>query len=240
MSLGWLSQSNFLPRRAKRIEGVTTNTMVNLKAALYDSQARKSKVAPPKVERSSLRGKNQGVEQRIQRDLNALRAEQRDIENSRAALERKTEIYNKMLKGEIEMNGDDVLIDFNTSDFQEQRALHEKIDREQQSSALLDDRQILTTEQDYDRLEWEKQAREEVQQEQRRHLLTENAEIIAKQTASARERVKKIRKQQKTKVQRRIAKIKKRAAENVTSSSITDRIMNLNDEYEYDDPQNIM
>jgi hypothetical protein len=54
MSLGWLSESTILPKRAKRIEGVTTNTLVNLKAALYDSQAKKTRVAPPRAERSAI------------------------------------------------------------------------------------------------------------------------------------------------------------------------------------------
>jgi CHASE3 domain sensor protein len=121
------------------------------------------------------------------------------------------------------------LIDYNTKEYEKQRQIHQKFDEQQKSSTLLDDRGYIATQDDFERHEWEKQAHAEVQRVQRRHQLHKNEESLAKQTASAREHVKKIRKQQKTKVQRRIAKIKQRAAEN-TGESLTDRIMNLNDE----------
>ncbi|KAL0480271.1 hypothetical protein AKO1_007122 [Acrasis kona] len=212
MSLGWLSESSFLPKKAKKIEGVTTNTLVNLKAALYDNQVQKERSAP-RIERSSIGGRNQGVEQRIQKDLSVLRAEQKDIQNSREALERKAQIYNKMMRGEADVEGDDVLIEFN----EQQRTMHERFDRQNQSTIFTDierDHERIQTERDHERNDWEEDARQEMMQEERRSRLNENAEMIAKQTESARERVKKIRKQQKTKTLKRIAKIKKRAEAN--------------------------
>ncbi|TXG47895.1 hypothetical protein EZV62_027189 [Acer yangbiense] len=109
-SLGWLTESSIMPKKQRSIEGVGPSSILELKAQVYKSQEEtkktkelsgadvefhraKKKMAP----RDSFSAKNSGVDARAYKDKLELKAVQ-DGSVSRAALERKAELYDK-LKG---------------------------------------------------------------------------------------------------------------------------------------------
>ena len=202
MSLGWLTESTIIPTKKKAIGGITSNSLVNLKAALYDSQqvAKKHRTGP-KVERSVNSGKNQGVENRIQRDLQRLRADTQStsFEASQEALRRKAELYQKMMSGELEMNEEEQLVDFDIKIFRK-----ESVPSTDQGPTLLEA-------DDHDQRYSSSSNSNEHHVNYTRTAKSKGVVEVSKKTESARELVKKIRKQRKQKVQNRIAKLKSRA-----------------------------
>ncbi|KAL3643624.1 hypothetical protein CASFOL_014439 [Castilleja foliolosa] len=120
-SLGWLTESSIMPRKHRAIEGVGASSILELKAQLYKSQE-ESKRNPKEpinsadhnyaqrleVHRAkkkvaahdSYSNKNSGVDTRAAKDKLELKAVQ-DGSASYAALERKAEIYNKLVRGEL-------------------------------------------------------------------------------------------------------------------------------------------
>ncbi|KAL9314542.1 hypothetical protein ACSQ67_019994 [Phaseolus vulgaris] len=110
-SLGWLTESSIMPKKHRAIEGVGASSIVELKAELYKSQedSRKSReLSGPDVEyqrakniiapKDLLSVKNRGVDARAHKDKLELKAV-RDGTASYAALERKAELYEKLVKG---------------------------------------------------------------------------------------------------------------------------------------------
>ncbi|XP_057747723.1 uncharacterized protein At4g18257-like [Arachis stenosperma] len=112
-SLGWLTESSIMPKKHRAIEGVGASSMMELKAELYKSQEdskksrelagpdaeyqrAKSKIAP----KDSFSAKNSGVEARDHKDKLELKAVN-DGSVSYAALERKAELYEKLVRGEL-------------------------------------------------------------------------------------------------------------------------------------------
>ncbi|KAL3616917.1 hypothetical protein CASFOL_039311 [Castilleja foliolosa] len=120
-SLGWLTESSIMPRKHRVIEGVGASSILELKAQLYKSQE-ESKRNPKEpihavdhsyaqhleVHRAKKKiaahdpnsAKNSGVDARAAKDKLELKAVQ-DGSASYAALERKAEIYNKLVRGEL-------------------------------------------------------------------------------------------------------------------------------------------
>ncbi|GER42731.1 cytochrome b561-related family protein [Striga asiatica] len=120
-SLGWLTESSIMPRKQRAIEGVGASSILELKAQLYRSQE-ESKRNPKEhvhaadhnyahhleVQRAkkkiaahdSFSTKNSGVDSRAAKDKLELKAVQ-DGSASYAALERKAELYNKLVRGEL-------------------------------------------------------------------------------------------------------------------------------------------
>ncbi|GER24580.1 cytochrome b561-related family protein [Striga asiatica] len=120
-SLGWLTESSIMPRKQRAIEGVGASSILELKAQLYRSQE-ESKRNPKEhvnaadhsyahhleVHRAkkkiaahdSFAAKNSGVDSRAAKDKLELKAVQ-DGSASYAALERKAELYNKLVRGEL-------------------------------------------------------------------------------------------------------------------------------------------
>ncbi|XAR72453.1 hypothetical protein NMG60_11019093 [Bertholletia excelsa] len=114
-SLGWLTESSIMPKKHRAIAGVGASSILELKAELYKSQEEskrskelshssdqigyqraKKKIAP----RDPLALKNSGVEARALKDKLELKAVN-DGSASYAALEKKAELYDKLVKGEL-------------------------------------------------------------------------------------------------------------------------------------------
>ncbi|XXG67729.1 hypothetical protein AAC387_Pa06g1000 [Persea americana] len=111
-SLGWLTESSIMPKKHKAIEGVGASSILELKAQLYKTQeeAKKAKDLTPDVEfhrakkkivpHDVFAQKNAGVDTRAHRDKLELKAV-KDGPASYAALERKAELYDKLVRGEL-------------------------------------------------------------------------------------------------------------------------------------------
>ncbi|KAH9312071.1 hypothetical protein KI387_027106 [Taxus chinensis] len=112
-SLGWLTESALLPKRQKAIGGVGVSSIVELRAQLYKTQeeAKRAKEGAPDnadVHRARKKPlpndvfsvKNSGVEVRAHRDKLQLKAVD-DGSASYAALEKKAELYSKLVRGEL-------------------------------------------------------------------------------------------------------------------------------------------
>ncbi|KAK0579482.1 hypothetical protein LWI29_026970 [Acer saccharum] len=125
-SLGWLTESSIMPKKQRSIEGVGPSSILELKAQVYKSQEEtkkskelggadvefhraKKKMAP----RDSFSAKNSGVDARAYKDKLELKAVQ-DGSVSRAALERKAELYDKLVRGELsdEEDNEKYCVDF--------------------------------------------------------------------------------------------------------------------------------
>lgn len=112
-SLGWLTESSIMPKKHRAIEGVGASSILELKAQLYQSQLdfKKSKeLAGPDIQFHRAKAKittpdtfsqkNSGVEARAHKDKLELKAVN-DGSASYAALEKKAELYEKLVRGEL-------------------------------------------------------------------------------------------------------------------------------------------
>ncbi|GMJ08418.1 hypothetical protein HRI_004511000 [Hibiscus trionum] len=112
-SLGWLTESSIMPKKHRAIEGVGASSILELKAQLYKSQEEskkskeltgadveyhraKKKIAP----HDTFSVKNSGVDSRALKDKLELKAVN-DGSVSYAALEKKAELYEKLVRGEL-------------------------------------------------------------------------------------------------------------------------------------------
>ncbi|KAF5736319.1 hypothetical protein HS088_TW14G00459 [Tripterygium wilfordii] len=125
-SLGWLTESSIMPKKHRAIEGVGASSILELKAQLYKSQEESKKnkdLAGPGVEfhrakqnitpHDSFSRHNSGVQARAHKDKLELKAAN-DGSASYAALERKAELYEKLVKGELsdEEDNEKYCVDF--------------------------------------------------------------------------------------------------------------------------------
>lgn len=119
-SLGWLTESSIMPRKHRAIEGVGASSILELKAQLYRSQEESKRNpkepihsadhnygqhlevhrARKKISNDTFSNKNSGVDARAAKDKIELKAVQ-DGSASYAALEKKAELYNKIMRGEL-------------------------------------------------------------------------------------------------------------------------------------------
>ncbi|XP_059438042.1 uncharacterized protein At4g18257-like [Corylus avellana] len=109
-SLGWLTESSIMPKKHRAIEGVGASSIMELKAHLYKSQEESKKTkdpdalsfhrAKPTKISDSFSVKNSGVEARAHKDKLELKAV-KDGSASYAALERKAQLYDKLVRGEL-------------------------------------------------------------------------------------------------------------------------------------------
>ncbi|CAA7042781.1 unnamed protein product [Microthlaspi erraticum] len=112
-SLGWLTESSIMPKKHRAIEGVGPSSIMELKAQLYKSQEEakqtkdltgsdvqyhraKERIAA----KDSFAAKNSGVEARALKDKLEHKAV-KDGAVSYAALERKAQLYEKLVRGEL-------------------------------------------------------------------------------------------------------------------------------------------
>ncbi|GLT68368.1 hypothetical protein SLA2020_406090 [Shorea laevis] len=111
-SLGWLTESSIMPKKHRAIDGVGASSILELKAQLYKSQEESKKtkeLSGPDVEyhrakkitpRDTFSIKNSGVEARALKDKLELKAVN-DGSASYTALEKKAELYEKLVRGEL-------------------------------------------------------------------------------------------------------------------------------------------
>ncbi|KAM7257953.1 hypothetical protein ACFE04_013694 [Oxalis oulophora] len=111
-SLGWLTESSIMPMKRKAIQGVGASSIMELKAQLYKSQQdskksngpdqlnfhRAKKLISPPLDPFS--HTNSGVQARAHKDKLELKAV-KDGTASYQALERKAQLYDKLMKGEL-------------------------------------------------------------------------------------------------------------------------------------------
>eukprot|EP00887_Chlorella_sp_A99_P002345 scaffold10.g2345.t1 len=123
-SLGWLASSGVVPKRRKEIHGVSAASLVAMKAQLARTQqeaaaGREGRLDPEELRarrRGGLalleRGRNAGVEARDAADRQELRTSAQRLGDSRAALERKAALYDKLERGEAEDEDERYEVDF--------------------------------------------------------------------------------------------------------------------------------
>lgn len=203
------------------IEGVTPNTLINLKAALYDQhQQSKKNRKVTRIERSSLassadaamEGRNEGVEKRIQQDLQSLKTEEyhQSMLYSQEALRKKAEIYRKMMKGELsDFEEENQLIDFEMKRFKRETKKDADYDVNNVPSLLLKETEHVPLSSSNSNSDTSNTSYYSFKGNTRI-----NNSRMGDGTELARELVRKVRKQRKMKIQKRIAKIKKRALTN--------------------------
>lgn len=119
-SLGWLTESSIMPRKHRVIQGVGPSSIIDLKAQLYKSQEESKRLSKETISATDPKyshlqvhrardkisphdpfsGKNSGVDARATKDKLELKAAN-DGTNSYAALEKKAELYDKLVRGEL-------------------------------------------------------------------------------------------------------------------------------------------
>ncbi|WRX26729.1 hypothetical protein QQP08_019216 [Theobroma cacao] len=142
-SLGWLTESSIMPKKHRAIEGVGASSILELKAQLYKSQeeSKKSKeLSGPDVEyhrakrkiapHDTFSLKNSGVEARALKDKLELKAVN-DGSVSYAALEKKAELYDKLVRGELsdEEDKEKYCVDFFTKGVEQEESQQPQVDR---------------------------------------------------------------------------------------------------------------
>ncbi|XP_010559251.1 PREDICTED: LOW QUALITY PROTEIN: uncharacterized protein At4g18257-like [Tarenaya hassleriana] len=152
-SLGWLTESSIMPKKHRAIEGVGPSSIMELKAQLYRSQeeSKKSKDltgtdvqyhrAKQRVAaHGSFPGKNSGVEARALKDKLESKAV-KDGSVSYAALEKKAELYAKLVRGELadEEDQDKYCVDFFRKGIEQEESHHRSGEHDESASAPLDD-----------------------------------------------------------------------------------------------------
>ncbi|KAL2475041.1 Cytochrome b561/ferric reductase transmembrane protein family [Abeliophyllum distichum] len=133
-SLGWITESSIMPRKRRAIEGVGPSSILELKAQLYKSQGESKRQSKEPIHSTDnqyghhlevhrakkkisahdpFSQKNSGVDARASKDKLELKAVN-DGSASYAALERKAELYNKLVRGELsdEEDSEKYCVDF--------------------------------------------------------------------------------------------------------------------------------
>lgn len=133
-SLGWITESSIMPRKHRAIEGVGPSSILELKAQLYKSQEESKRQSKEPIHSADnqyghhlevhrarkkisahdpFSQKNSGVDARASKDKLELKAVN-DGSASYAALERKAELYNKLVRGELsdEEDSEKYCVDF--------------------------------------------------------------------------------------------------------------------------------
>ncbi|XP_019086411.1 PREDICTED: uncharacterized protein At4g18257-like [Camelina sativa] len=116
-SLGWLTESSIMPKKQRAIEGVGPSSIIELKAQLYNSQeeakqtkdlngsdAQYHRAKERIAAKDSFSAKNSGVESRNLKDKLEHKAV-KDGAVSYAALEKKAQLYEKLVRGELSDEG---------------------------------------------------------------------------------------------------------------------------------------
>ncbi|EFN53927.1 hypothetical protein CHLNCDRAFT_58391 [Chlorella variabilis] len=123
-SLGWLASSGVQPRKRREIEGVGAASLMALQAQVAKAQQEASLVREGKLDAEELRArrkgsmatllerKNAGVGDRDQRDRLALKTTTDRLSESRAALEKKAALYDRLARGEVDDEDDKYEVDF--------------------------------------------------------------------------------------------------------------------------------
>eukprot|EP00913_Durusdinium_trenchii_P002048 g1891.t1 len=112
MSLGWLTESSLIPKEPKQIGGVSTSSLLNLQAVVYDREQR-GNVPSAKRRKAAAEAKarNDGVDARNARDQQQQTAEDKP-DLVRACLEEKARRYEALAAGSASTEKDEPLVDF--------------------------------------------------------------------------------------------------------------------------------
>mmetsp|Transcript_2143 Transcript_2143/g.4000 ORF Transcript_2143/g.4000 Transcript_2143/m.4000 type:complete len:244 (-) Transcript_2143:106-837(-) len=226
-SLGWLTESSILPKKRKKIDGLSASSIIDLKAILFQAEedAKRSKSFDQPFRRarkvtrlSDTLGKaNSGVSARNERDEQMHAEEQRfDVD---AALRKKAQLYDRIARGEFRDSEERFLVDF------DRKQCDEAADHQNPELMSADMKM------DQQRTEWEKQALRDAQQQhemdeheqQRRgeeHVLLQQ---ICVQTRIGRDKHVQLRVRRREAAAKRLEKIMQRKG----ASSITQLISSL-------------
>jgi len=128
-SLGWIAESSVLPKKRKEIEGIGTSSLIDLKTIVYTKEGEnvfsKHPHALPASKRLKTSLKNKGVDDRSRRDLEEEQAEQ-DVDTH---LKLKTEIYEKIARGDFDGDNEKYLVDFELKSFEQGETLYNNGDQ---------------------------------------------------------------------------------------------------------------
>ncbi|KNB43404.1 hypothetical protein JH06_2769 [Blastocystis sp. subtype 4] len=121
MSLGFLTESALIPKKSKEIK-VDKSIVVGLKSVIAQQERKQDeedlslnprkrtrKVTNPKPEKKSDR--NPGIDERIRRDEEEVKSD--SMKEKLRKLEEKAELFHKMQRGEVEIDEENTMIDFN-------------------------------------------------------------------------------------------------------------------------------
>ncbi|KAL4431730.1 hypothetical protein ABPG77_002946 [Micractinium sp. CCAP 211/92] len=123
-SLGWLASSGVQPKKRREIEGVGASSLVAMQAQVFKAQQQAALVREGKLDPEEVRArrkgsvaalldrKNAGVTQRDARDRQEIKTASDRLSESRAALERKAALYERLARGEVEAEDDKYEVDF--------------------------------------------------------------------------------------------------------------------------------
>ncbi|GMH45742.1 hypothetical protein BSKO_13705 [Bryopsis sp. KO-2023] len=131
-SLGWLTESTLQPRKRELIEGVSGGTLVDLKAQLYRTQEEsklrketgevggfqkfKKKLKGYDFDRDNI---NPGVGDRDKKDKLSMKTESDKADECYAALEKKAELYEKLMDGKASDEEEAFEVDFSRKKYME-------------------------------------------------------------------------------------------------------------------------
>ncbi|EFJ18725.1 hypothetical protein SELMODRAFT_78672 [Selaginella moellendorffii] len=142
-SLGWLTESSVMPKKQKVIEGVGAGSIVELRAQLYQTQEAVKQGDSTVLVRSRKKSdlfskKNPGVDDRETRDKLIFKQE-RDGTASYEALEKKAQLYDKLVRGELpdEEEKEKYSVDFLRKGFLEDEK--EEMERNRRGETSADD-----------------------------------------------------------------------------------------------------
>lgn len=178
--------------------------MVNLKAAVYDSQqqAKKQRITP-RVQVEPLGGKNRGIEMRIQKDKADLR--NTTEKDPYMELKKKAHLYEQMVNGYNNAEQyDDVMVDFASKQMEQHDA------SDQFMSSIMNNKQLVSDDmkREAERMMWEDKQLQDMIAEEQRTQYSKAVHAEAQKTLEAREKVKQVRKLRKRKLKKRIERIK--------------------------------
>lgn len=123
-SLGWLASSGVQPKKRREIEGVGASSLVAMQAQVFRAQQQAALVREGKLDPEEIRArrkgpvaallerKNAGVAQRDARDRQEIKTASDRLSESRAALERKAALYERLARGEVDDEDDKYEVDF--------------------------------------------------------------------------------------------------------------------------------
>lgn len=123
-SLGWLASSGVQPKKRREIEGVGASSLVAMQAQVFRAQQQAAMVREGKLDPEEIRArrkgsvaalldrKNAGVSQRDARDRQDVKTASDRLGESRAALERKAALYERLARGEVDDEDDKYEVDF--------------------------------------------------------------------------------------------------------------------------------
>ncbi|KAF8820435.1 hypothetical protein IE077_000488 [Cardiosporidium cionae] len=126
MSYGWLTESSVLPKPGKSVK-VPSSSISSLNAVIFEGEEEarrrketsissliggKSQKKPSSLANKFITSRNDGVDERNQRDLDARASERKTAKNVQTKLEEKAMLYNSIVSGNVSDKSISSVIDF--------------------------------------------------------------------------------------------------------------------------------